>query len=84
MQNNFIFWFPNIVLILAYILITLDKLGVDYKDAVMIGDTTFDIEMGKAINMDTIAVTWGAHTKEMLRQSDPTYIIDSFSELHIV
>ncbi len=63
------------------LLITLKKLRVDYRDAVMIGDTTFDIEMGKAINMDTIAVTWGAHTKEMLQQSGPTYMIDSFSEL---
>ena len=63
------------------LLVTLKKLEVDYKDAVMIGDTTFDIEMGKAIDMDTVGVTWGAHTREMLQQSGPTYMIDSFSEL---
>jgi phosphoglycolate phosphatase-like HAD superfamily hydrolase len=63
------------------LLITLEKLGVEHGNAVMIGDSTFDIEMGRAIDMDTIAVTWGAHTKEMLRQSSPTYMIDNFSEL---
>jgi HAD superfamily hydrolase (TIGR01509 family) len=63
------------------LLVTLNKLGVDYKDAVMIGDSTFDIEMGNAINMDTIAVTWGAHTKDQLKQTRPTYMIDNFSEI---
>lgn len=63
------------------LLYTLKKLDIDYKDAVMIGDSTFDIEMGKAINMDTIAVTWGAHSKELLQQAGPTYTIDRFSEL---
>jgi phosphoglycolate phosphatase len=63
------------------LLVTLNKLGVDYKDAIMIGDSTFDIEMGNAINMDTIAVTWGAHTKKQLQQTRPTYIIDNFSEI---
>ena len=47
----------------------------------MIGDSTFYIEMGNAINMDTIAVTWGAHTKEQLKQTRPTYMIDNFSEI---
>lgn len=63
------------------LLYTLKKLDIDYKDAVMIGDSTFDMEMGKAINMDTIAVTWGAHSKELLQQASPAYIIDRFSEL---
>lgn len=63
------------------LLYTLKKLDTGYKDAVMIGDSTFDIKMGKAINMDTVAVTWGAHPKELLRQVDPTYTIDRFSEL---
>lgn len=60
---------------------TLKKFGIDKSDAVMIGDSTFDIEMGNAIGMDTIAVTWGAHSKELLHTSKPTYIIDSFSSL---
>ncbi len=60
---------------------TLEKLQVDVNDAVMIGDSTFDIQMGNAINMDTIAVTWGAHSQELLQQENPTYMIHNFSEL---
>ncbi len=63
------------------LLYILAKLHVDKKDAVMIGDSTFDIDMGNAIGMDTIAVTWGAHTKEMLTASHPTYNSDTFSML---
>lgn len=60
---------------------TLQKLKIDKQDAVMIGDSTFDIEMGNAINMDTIAVTWGAHSKELLKTAHPSYIIDKFSQI---
>lgn len=60
---------------------TLKKLTVPIAQAVMIGDSTYDIEMGNAIGMDTIAVTWGAHTKELLLTTKPTYIIDTFHEL---
>jgi phosphoglycolate phosphatase/pyrophosphatase PpaX len=59
----------------------LKKLQIDVKDAVMIGDSIFDIQMGNAINMDTIAVTWGAHSEELLQQENPAYIIHNFSEL---
>lgn len=60
---------------------TLKELGIHKDNAVMIGDATTDIEMGKAIGMDTIAVTWGAHSKGSLVKSKPLYIIDSMSEL---
>ncbi len=60
---------------------TLRELHVDTKDTVMIGDSTFDIEMGNAMGMDTIAVTWGAHSEELLRSKDPTYIIHNFSDI---
>lgn len=60
---------------------TLRELGVHKDDAVMIGDATTDIEMGKAIGMDTIAVTWGAHSVDMLKSADPLHIIHSAEEL---
>lgn len=61
--------------------ITLEKFNTEIKDAVMIGDSTFDIEMGNAIGMNTIAVTWGSHTKELLQAVHPTNIIEHCSEL---
>jgi HAD superfamily hydrolase (TIGR01509 family) len=60
---------------------TVAETGIASADAVMIGDATTDIEMGKAIGMDTIAVTWGAHSGDQLRAAEPTHIIDTAGEL---
>lgn len=59
----------------------LDKFNISPKDAVMIGDAGTDIMAGKNANMDTIAVTYGFEVKENLIKSNPTYVIDNFSEL---
>ncbi|MGB0496961.1 MAG: HAD-IA family hydrolase [Rubricella sp.] len=48
----------------------LSETGVDPADAVMIGDTEFDMEMGRAAGMRTIAVSWGYHPVERLRAAD--------------
>lgn len=60
---------------------TLGTFSVETAQAVMIGDSTYDIEMGNAIGMDTIGVTWGAHSEELLRSACPTRIVHQFSEL---
>ncbi|MEM1100571.1 MAG: HAD-IA family hydrolase [Pseudomonadota bacterium] len=36
------------------------------ETGVMVGDTTFDMEMGRAAGMATVAVTWGYHPPERL------------------
>lgn len=55
--------------------------GIDAKDAVMIGDTTFDIEMGRAAGVATIGVSWGYHPVSELKKAGAGRIVDSFSEL---
>lgn len=40
--------------------------GVDAQRAVMIGDTSFDIDMARAAGIRSIAVTWGYHAAETL------------------
>lgn len=44
----------------------LSDAGVTPEDAVMIGDTRYDMEMGRAAGMATIGVTWGYHGPEAL------------------
>jgi phosphoglycolate phosphatase len=59
----------------------LDFVGVEAENALMIGDTEYDINMANNAGMDSIAVTYGVHERERLAQCNPTTFIDSFAEL---
>lgn len=47
----------------------------------MVGDTSYDIEMGKAAGVATCAVTYGMHDADALRALQPDFLIDRFSAL---
>jgi len=49
------------------------------KDLVMIGDTTYDLEMAHAAGVKAIGVSWGHHSVERLRKWAP--VVDSIQEL---
>lgn len=55
--------------------------GVDKSRTVIIGDTTFDIEMGKAAGAKAIGVTWGYHHADELRAAGADILIDDYAEL---
>ncbi|MHC4953901.1 MAG: HAD family hydrolase [Planctomycetota bacterium] len=55
--------------------------GRHVGDALMIGDTTHDMEMGRAAGMDTCAVTYGMHDAQRLEAADPTYLVHAAHEL---
>ncbi|MEM8591640.1 MAG: HAD-IA family hydrolase [Pseudomonadota bacterium] len=57
----------------------LKEAGLEH--GVMIGDTTFDMEMGRAAGMRTIGVTWGYHTAEALSPLSDA-IVDDVAALH--
>ncbi len=59
----------------------LDHLGVAADRALMIGDTTHDVEMAHGARMDSVAVTYGAHDPGKLARSRPTYTVHSPREL---
>lgn len=58
----------------------LGETGVEAENAVIIGDTTFDMEMGRAAGIKTIGVSWGYHPTEHLHPHTDA-IIDSFDAL---
>ncbi|MEP1330408.1 HAD-IA family hydrolase [Pseudophaeobacter sp.] len=62
----------------SMVLTALAETGVEPAHAVMIGDTSFDIDMGRAAGVVTIAVDWGYHPAAELGAD---YIISSFAEL---
>jgi len=57
----------------------LEHFNVSQSEAVMIGDSNYDIEAGKEAGIKVIAVTYGFRPIEMLKDAD--VIIDSFQEL---
>jgi phosphoglycolate phosphatase len=59
----------------------LGDLGVDSRDAVMIGDTTYDLEMARSARMDAVGVCSGGHGREELEQLGPLACLDQVVEL---
>ncbi len=60
---------------------TLRDTGAEAHQAVMIGDTSFDIEMGIAAGFHTIGVTWGYHGSDALISSGADQLVDSYDAL---
>lgn len=50
-------------------------------EAVMVGDTEFDMAMARSAGMPRIAVSYGAHPIERLRPYQPVLCMDHFAEL---
>ena len=59
----------------------LTDLNMDVEKAVMVGDTSYDIEMANNIGMDSIAVTYGMHDEAHLLQYKPSYLIHDITEI---
>lgn len=53
-------------------------------EAVMIGDTTYDLEMAQRTGMPSIGVRWGVHDDEAMGRYSPIAIVDSVAELRKV
>jgi phosphoglycolate phosphatase len=63
----------------SMILTALNETGVSPQKAVMLGDTTYDMDMARAAGIKKIGVTWGYHPAETLQ---PDVMIDEFAALH--
>jgi phosphoglycolate phosphatase len=61
----------------------LAETGLEARDAVMIGDTTYDIEMGRAARVATVGVGWGYHPVADLRAAGATRIVSDFAALEL-
>jgi phosphoglycolate phosphatase len=66
---------PELVLKLAA------SLGTPPERVLVVGDTTYDIEMGHAAGAHTCAVTYGSHDRERLGRARPTHQLDSLAGL---
>jgi phosphoglycolate phosphatase len=57
------------------------EVGLSPEQVIMIGDTSFDILMGRNAGAATIGVSWGNHPVSELREAGADHIIDDFSQL---
>lgn len=54
---------------------------IDPERAIMVGDTTYDMEMARNANIECMAVDYGVHDCEQLRSYKPKDCLGSFPEL---
>ena len=57
----------------------LENFGMKPEEAIVVGDTVYDVQMGANAGTRTCAVTYGNGKRETL--SEATWVIDDFSEL---
>jgi len=65
----------------AMILQALSETGVEVADAVMVGDTSFDMEMAQSAGVRGIGVAWGYHPVGDLTAAH--HVIESFDALPV-
>ena len=54
----------------------LELLGnVPKREAVYVGDSLFDVEAAKAAGLTSVAVSWGAFSKDTLRAAEPDHLV---------
>ena len=58
-----------------------EELGVEVGDALMIGDTDWDLVMAANAGMDSLGVTYGVHDADRLSRHNPVGCIDAITEL---
>jgi phosphoglycolate phosphatase len=59
----------------------LEETGVDAQQAVLVGDTTHDLELAANAGVDAIAVTYGAHDEKLLRERAARHYAASVEDL---
>lgn len=59
----------------------LRRCNIKGEEALVVGDSTFDMDMGREAGCHLCGVTYGSHTPEMLRSTGARYIIEHFSDL---
>ena len=59
----------------------ISEAGADIDNAVMIGDTVFDLQMAHNAGVRSVAVSWGYHGVAHLNAAKPHALIDHFDQL---
>jgi phosphoglycolate phosphatase len=60
----------------------MDRLGVESHEALMIGDTEYDMQMANNAGTAALAVSYGVHEKQRLLACQPLDCVDDIAALH--
>ena len=60
----------------------IEHYGVETTEAIMVGDTEYDLKMATNADAHSIAVSYGVHEKQRLLDCKPLTCLDSINELH--
>ena len=60
----------------------LAETGIEAHEAIMVGDTSYDLEMAQNIAMPRVGVSYGVHTVEVLQLFQPLKIAGDVHSLH--
>jgi pyrophosphatase PpaX len=66
------------------VLYALEKLDVAAKDALFVGDSPHDVEAGNGAGVTTVAVPWGAYSRNEIDVANPAMWIENISELSAI
>jgi phosphoglycolate phosphatase len=56
--------------------------GMQADQSLMVGDTTYDMQMARDARIDGLAVTYGVHDRAQLIAHGPVACLDSFAEVY--
>ena len=68
----------------AAVFMIMEALQVTKDECLYIGDSEVDMKTGTAAGVDTIGVTWGFRTEEVLKESGATYIVSCADEINSI
>lgn len=54
----------------------IEKYGIEKNEAIMVGDTEYDVLVGKNANIRTIGVAWGFKGRKFLENYGPDFIVE--------
>jgi len=57
--------------------------GVSAQESIMVGDTSYDLEMAQKIAMPSVAVSYGMHSVESLQTYNPVLVVDKLAEIEV-
>ncbi len=59
----------------------LEETGITADKAVVVGDTSYDIQMAHSANTDALAVCYGVHHRDDLKAEQPLDCVDDFNSV---